>query len=192
MVEIEGLASAEQQGDISAMTDGVRQWRPSRGERKAGLAIGLFGLTYVGLTIAALIVRDITVTLGVQSILIGVLFMVMGLAFGIRIRIVLTAETLTIVTALRTRWFLVGQVTDVHTGQLGIEFTMKDGQKARSCLVAIAPRERTSRRPGVKRRLELAREIEGAVLTTAIRARTQQSGLILPPLRTGRQESPSQ
>jgi hypothetical protein len=71
---------------------------------------------------------------GVHGALIGILWMAQGLALA-RARIVLTDQTLTIVTAVRTRWFLVDQVADVRTGPLGIVFAMKDGQKVRSLVV---------------------------------------------------------
>jgi hypothetical protein len=113
-----------------------------------------------------------------MGVLVSVVWIVWGMALA-RARVVLTDQTLTVATALRTRWFLVDQVADVWAGPRGIVFVMKDGQKVRSLVVAVDLRRRASQRPGAVRKHDLAREIQATVLASSGRRRLEGSGLIL-------------
>lgn len=168
------------------MTDGVQEWRSKRGEWKSGLILVVWGAVFASVSVVGLVDHFENVFPGIASIVTGATYTLLGATYcsRARIRIVLTAETLTVATVLRTRWFLVGQVEDGRVGRWVIEFTMKDGQKVRSALVAADCRSSAPKLHwglAAKGRSNLGREIEGAVLTAAVRARAQSSGLILLP-----------
>lgn len=96
-------------------------------------------------------------------------------------RIVLTEDTVIVVTALRTRWFPVTSVASERTGTNGIVFTLEDGRRIRSCLVTlntIKPDSRRARRAGVRRRLMLAKEIEDAVSTATLRQHDRRRAVV--------------
>ena len=169
------------------MIDGVEEWRPRRIDRRAGYGLAAFWLAFASLTAASSLFTGSSITTeswlkAVFGVFSGAVLTHQGLGYA-RARVVLTEQTLTVRSAWRTRWFLVDQVTDVRTTTAGTLFLLKDGQRIRSLVVSLNKRDRQSERPGAKRRVSLAREIQSAVLTAATRARTTRAGLILPPER---------
>jgi hypothetical protein len=153
------------------VVDGVREWRPRRGERYAGCGFIGFGLVVMALGIRVS-THGGSILTWAQTIVESGAFIIAGTAFAVRMRIALTKDVVIVTTALRTRWFPVTSIASVRTGTRGIIFTLEDGRQIRSCLVVLRTTDQSPQRasrPGTQRRLKLAHEIEHAVRAATLR-----------------------